>query len=246
MNKSLVFLAAMFFAVLLMVNGSAYAASDGASAAQPASQSSPSGVQEMSPLSGKVIETMTSGGYTYVQIEKNGQKTWVAIPATKITVGQEVSFRPGTAMGDFESKTLNRKFDNIIFSSGLLSQAPMAHGTEMSVDKKAAGTSPAKEIKKAQGPNAYTVNELIKNSAGLDKQKVVVRGEVIKVSEKIMGKNWVHIVDNSGDPKEKLVVTSQDLPKVGDVVTVSGTLHKDKDFGSGYKYAVIIEDAAIK
>jgi hypothetical protein len=246
MKKSFVVLVTLSFIVLPMAGRSVYAASDSTSASQPASQHAQSQDQNDSSLSGKVIETMTSGGYTYALIENNGQKTWVAVPATKISVGQQVSFRPGVAMGAFESKTLNRKFDNIIFSSGLLGQAPMAHGTEMTSEKHTVETTPAKKMKieKAQGPNAYTINELIKKSAQLDNHPVVVRGEVIKVSEQIMGKNWFHIVDNSATAN--LVVTSQDLPKVGDVVTVSGTLHKDKDFGSGYKYPVIIEDAAIK
>jgi len=206
-------------------------------AAQPAQQEKAAGI------SGKVIETMTSGGYTYAQIEKNGQKTWVAVPATTITVGQELSFMPGANMGAFESKSLKRTFDNIVFSAGIIGQAPKAHGTAMSGED---GTTDVIKVEKAQGPNAYTINELIRNIAKLDKKTVVVKGKVIKVSEAIMGKNWIHIKDGSGPRNEKLVVTSKDLPKVGDVVTVSGTLYKDKDFGSGYKYAVIIEEASIK
>ncbi len=70
-------------------------------------------------LSGKVAETMNSGGYTYVSLEKNGKKTWVAIPETKVTVGQEVSCQPGMEMKNFTSKTLNRTFESIMFSGGL-------------------------------------------------------------------------------------------------------------------------------
>lgn len=72
------------------------------------------------PLSGKVVETMDSGGYTYALIEKNKQKTWVAVPQTKIAKGQNVSFQPGMEMENFESKTLKRKFERIVFSGGLL------------------------------------------------------------------------------------------------------------------------------
>jgi hypothetical protein len=64
-----------------------------------------------------------------------------------------------------------------------------------------------------------------------------------------MGKNWVHLQDVSGDTGKRtsdLVVTTQDAPKVGDVVTAKGTLHKDKDFGAGYKYRVIVEEATVK
>jgi hypothetical protein len=73
-------------------------------------------------LSGKVIETMDSGGYTYAQIENNGKKTWVAVPKTKIVKGKNISFAPGMEMQNFESKTLKRTFDRIIFSSGVIGQ----------------------------------------------------------------------------------------------------------------------------
>ena len=239
MKRKLLSLVIMLF--IFAVTG--FAAAENISTQQPSKQLSPEKEQKSS-LSGKVIETMTSGGYTYALIEKNGQKVWVAVPSTTITVGQEVSFIPGMEMGAFESKTLKRRFDNIIFSSGLSGQVSKAHGTG-GADQVPTGAEKIK-VEKAEGPNAYTISELIANSAKLDNQKVVVRGKVVKVSEQIMGKNWVHIRENSDDPKEKLVVTSQDLPKVGDIVTVSGTLHKNRDLGSGYKYAVIIEDAAIK
>lgn len=73
----------------------------------------------MSGVSGKVVETMDSGGYTYVLVEKDGQKTWAACPATKVSVGDEIALKPGMAMPNFHSKTLNRSFDSIVFSGGL-------------------------------------------------------------------------------------------------------------------------------
>lgn len=71
-----------------------------------------------SAISGKVVETMNSGGYTYVCLEKGGKKTWVAVPEMKVVKGKNMSFEPGMEMKDFESKTLKRKFDRIIFSGG--------------------------------------------------------------------------------------------------------------------------------
>ncbi|OGQ55589.1 MAG: hypothetical protein A2W66_01280 [Deltaproteobacteria bacterium RIFCSPLOWO2_02_56_12] len=105
------------------------------------------------------------------------------------------------------------------------------------------------KVKKASGPNAYTVAELYQKSATLDKKEVVVRGLVVKVSAEIMGKNWIHLQDGSGDPSKgtnDIVVTSQELPAVGDTVTARGALSKDKDFGYGYNYPVIVEQASIK
>lgn len=70
------------------------------------------------PLSGKVVETMDSGGYTYVCLLKNGKKTWIAVPQMKVVKGKNMSFQPGVVMHNFESKTLKRKFESIIFSGG--------------------------------------------------------------------------------------------------------------------------------
>jgi hypothetical protein len=78
---------------------------------------------EAAPLAGKVVETMNAGSYTYISLEKDGKKGWVAVPATEVAVGQEIKVRPGTEMGLFSSKTLNRSFDNITFSPGLVTEA---------------------------------------------------------------------------------------------------------------------------
>jgi len=75
-------------------------------------------IKDKPPLSGKVVETMDSGRYTYVCLEKNDKKLWVAVYKMKIVVGQNMSFKPGVEMVNFESKTLNLKFDKIIFSTG--------------------------------------------------------------------------------------------------------------------------------
>jgi hypothetical protein len=65
---------------------------------------------------------MDSGGYTYAQIENKGVKTWVAVPKTKVIKGQNISFATGAEMQNFESKTLKRTFDRIIFSGGVIGQ----------------------------------------------------------------------------------------------------------------------------
>lgn len=210
--------------------------------------------QDASSLSGKIVETMNSGGYTYLCIEKDGKKTWAAVLEMKVTVGQEISLQPGYEMVNFTSKTLNRTFDRIIFSTGPASQQggvdPKSfHGKTM--DNKGTEASADEKIKveKASGQDAYTVAELYQKSTDLDKKSVTVKGKVVKVSAGIMGKNWIHIQDGSGNQKDgsnDIVVTSQNIPSVGDIVTASGTLYKDKDFGSGYKYSVIIEQASIQ
>jgi hypothetical protein len=208
-----------------------------------------------SPLSGKVVETMNAGGYTYVSLEKNGKKTWVAIPATEIKVGQEVTLQPGMEMRNFPSKTLNRTFESIIFSGGLVSQAGPAAGKKPSSSQhgaKSAGTPKSTEtisVGKASGPDAYTVSEIYANVATLYEKTAVVKGKVVKVSEGIMGKNWIHLRDGSGSDADKtndVLVTTKDDAMLGAVVTAKGVVRTDKDFGSGYTYKVLIEDATLQ
>jgi hypothetical protein len=215
-----------------------------------ASGALPSYAENGQTLSGKVIETMNSAGYTYVLIENKGKKTWVAVTETKVVKGQNISFGPGMEMKDFESKTLKRKFDRIVFSEGVLGQQGAVSEKKATGSKGSAVAATEKiKVEKASGPDAYTVAEIYRDSKKLEKKTVVVRGKVVKVAANIMGKNWFHLQDGSGDAKtgtNDLILTSKDLPAVGDVVTVSGTLYNDKDFGSGYQYAVIVENAGLK
>ena len=74
------------------------------------------------PLTGKVVETMDGGGYTYICLEKDGKKTWVATPVMKVKVGEVMELQPGGSIPNFTSKSLKRTFESIIFSGGPVSR----------------------------------------------------------------------------------------------------------------------------
>jgi len=78
-------------------------------------------------------------------------------------------------------------------------------------------------------------------------QSVMVRGKVVKANAMVMGKNWLHVRDGSGEEgtNDLTVTTTGNLPQVGDTVVVSGVVGIDKDFGMGYVYPVIVEDAEV-
>lgn len=210
-------------------------------------------VQDVAPIRGKVLKTMESGGYTYIQLQQEGgNKIWVAVPKARIAVGKRVSLEPGEEFRNFKSKTLNRTFDKIIFSLG-----PIAQKEKQGVGKEAMATPGSKgamvaakqmKVERAAGPDAHSVAEIFAHKENLAGKKVVVRGKVVKVSPRVMKKNWVHIQDGTGSLNKKdhdLVVTTKALPDVGGIITVNGILLKDKDFGSGYKYDVLIDNAEI-
>lgn len=69
--------------------------------------------------SGSVLEILNAGGYSYIQVEEQGKKTWLAAPVVEIKVGQNISWNSGAAMRNFTSKSLNRSFDEIFFVSAV-------------------------------------------------------------------------------------------------------------------------------
>jgi hypothetical protein len=178
----------------------------------------------------------------------------VAFPTLETRVGETLSFSGCMEMPNFQSKTLNRKFDTILFCG-----APEVKAATKIVKPLEAKKSPGSEgavtsgqkikVEKAAGANAYTVSEIFAKRSTLSGKQVVVKGQVVKISTGIMDKNWIHLQDGTGDEKKKthdLVITTLDTADVGDVVTISGKLTKDKDFGGGYKYNAIIENGSVK
>lgn len=262
-------------ALVLSLVAAAAAYAPSASAQPPAASPAPQAV----PLSGKAVESMNSGGYTYVLLDNGGAKVWVAIPQTKVATGQQLTLIPGYEMKNFTSKGLKRTFDKVVFSAGLvnsqlqLSPAAMKvvhQGVPMTAPAPGAASAPAatkpaqpaqktadakqaqrvslslKKIEKAKGPNAYTIAQLYAKKSQLEKKPVVVRGRIVKISPRILKRNWIHIQDGSGSATKKtndLIVTTKDLAKVGEIVTVKGTLYNNMDFGSGYRYGLLVEGA---
>ena len=91
-----------------------------------------------------------------------------------------------------------------------------------------------------------TVATLYQEKAALAGQLVRVQGKVVKANNNIMGRNFVHLQDGTGGKgTNDLTVTSSQTAKVGDQVTVTGRVVVDKNFGSGYAYPLLVEEATI-
>jgi hypothetical protein len=219
-------------------------------------------------LHGKVLETMRAADYTYVRVARESGQLWAAGPHTAVKVGDTVSFGPGIEMKDFRSKTLDRTFDSIQFvdriivSDGSAASASIlpapAHGDAPDAAPPAqhgsahGGVKPAPAadvdvsgIAKAAG--GKTVGEIFDARTVLVGKEVVVRGKVVKSNPGVMGRNWLHVGDGSrgADGANDLTVTTKDTAVIGDTVLVRGTVTTNKDFGFGYRYDVMLEEAKI-
>jgi hypothetical protein len=120
----------------------------------------------------------------------------------------------------------------------------------MAAQHAAAGAGPTDvgdvKVPKATGANAKTVAEIHAQKAELKEKKITVRGKVVKSNAGIMGKNWIHVRDGSGTQEKgdnDITVTSESAANVGEVLVITGVVRVDKDFGAGYAYPVIIEEA---
>ena len=258
------------------------------------------------PIQGKILEKLEAAPYSYLKLQTASGEVWTAVPATQAAVGSDFAVANPIPMQDFESKTLNRKFQVVYFgqppaaaaepgheghnhgpgeghgkeaahgpgdghdhgapAQGAQAQMPENVPPAMAAAMAAQGIQPAqmaeqhkgmaagpKEVKvekvaKATGADGRTVAEVWAQKAQLKEKSVTVRGQVVKFSPGIMGKNWIHVRDGSGAAEKNdhdLTVTTLDETKVGEVVTVKGLVRVDKDFGAGYAYPVIVEDAKI-
>ena len=202
-------------------------------------------------LSGEVLEARSVEGYTYLRLKTSTGETWAAVPTTTVKPGERVTLADPMVMENFESKSLKRKFDRIVFATvaGNDAAPAAASAAPAAAPKAAAAPAPGVKVAKATEPDARTVGEVSTGKAALKDRSVTVRGQVVKVNSGILGKNWLHLQDGTGkaaDGSDDLIVTTTDAAAVGDVVTISGTVRTDVNVGSGYAYAVLVENAKVR
>lgn len=183
-----------------------------------------------------ITETMSSGGYTYMKVQEKNKSYWIAMTQRNVKKGDTIKYAEQGWMQNFHSKTLNRTFEKILFA---------ADATPQNVQQ--VKRKPDILTSKYAKEGTITIAELAKNREKYVGKKITIRGKVTKTSQAIMKRNWIHIEDGSRFANfDDLVFTSQTLPKVGDIVYATGKVIKDKDFGYGYFYPIIIEDASFK
>jgi hypothetical protein len=98
----------------------------------------------------------------------------------------------------------------------------------------------------AEQPEQKTIEALYQEKANLSGHQVQLHGKIVKVNNAIMNRNFLHLRDGTGqDGTDDLTITSQDTAEVGDEVVVTGTIAVDKDFGAGYTYPILLEQATV-
>jgi len=192
-------------------------------------------------------EVIQATSYTYVRVTEDSKETWIAISRQEVEKGKLYYYEPSVEMNDFVSKELKRTFKSIVFVDKFSAQ-PITN-VKAPVENTSKGNQPAvaKEgIKVTPAEGGITIADLYAKKDSYAGKTVKIRGEVVKFNAEIMGKNWIHLQDGTNSNGSfDIAVTTSDVTKVGDVVTVEGSVTLKKDFGAGYFYEVIIENGKL-
>lgn len=249
MRTTLIFLSAAALLAGCKPNATPITASP---AAEPASAAA---AAKDSTLSGTVLERIDAPAFSYLRMQTSAGEVWTGVPSASVEKGAQVTVYDAIPMVDFESKSIKRKFALVYL--GTLKAAASPPQT----DAEAPGANPhgqarqavaavkAGSIPKASGPDARTVAEIWAQKTSLREKAVTIRGKVMKFNGGVMGRNWVHLQDGTGDPAKgthDLTFTTMDELSPGEVTTLKGIVRLDKDFGAGYVYALIVEEAKVQ
>lgn len=208
-----------------------------------------------------VVEEIIDGGnYSYIRYTQDGIEYWGAINARPLEVGKTYYYRDAMEMKNFQSKSLDRVFPSIWFINDFSEKPPQNKATDPMGKMKASKTDNLAEdhnkasdvhqqidVEKPEG--GYSLAEVFEKKSELAGKEIIVRGQVVKVNTAIMNKNWIHIQDGTSynDLFDLTITTTEDVSfQLGDVVTFKGQLELNKDFGYGYKYDYIVENASIQ
>jgi hypothetical protein len=218
-------------------------------------------VAAQTPLEGVVKETTNTTTYTYVRLERKEGETWLAGPRTPLRVGDHIRTAPGMRMTDFPSPSLKRTFPEIWFVGSIQAQESLAAAPEAlppghpplptgaPADPHATLREPQPGLATgvvARAEGGLTVAEVHAQAEKWAGQVVRVRGRVAKVNRNILARHWLHLQDGSGAPGQNdLTVTTLEDAKPGEWVTVEAKVGVNRDMGSGYRYAVLLEEAKL-
>lgn len=192
-----------------------------------------------------VKEVVQTSAYTYLLLKEENTQYWAAVSRAEIEEGKTYYYDSFMEMKEFPSKELNKTFESIYFINEL-STEPIPTAMEMAEEQHTGKVTSDKNISISVTPveGGVSIANLYKNRNDYAEKVITVTGQVTKVNTGIMGKNWLHIQDGTSDGENyDLTITTDDVASIGDVVIFQGKISLNKDFGYGYAYDILMEDA---
>ncbi|MFZ0427716.1 MAG: hypothetical protein WAO20_06340 [Acidobacteriota bacterium] len=204
-------------------------------------------------LEGSVTEVIDVGDYRYLCVNADHRSFWLAATISGVAVGDIVEYQKGLLMRDFQSPSLSRRFPEIRFVDRIrvkertpvavstVKGLPSGHPAVPRSSRSNQRTLPApKKGSLPILPDTETIHDIEARTAVFSGKRVSVVGLVARVNRNIMGRNWIHLLDDRGG--ELVATTSADVP-LGSVVLARGRISTDKTFNGGYYMPFLLEEA---
>ena len=194
-----------------------------------------------------VEQVLQANNYTYLFVNERGRQKWLAVPSMIASAGDTYYYKGGMVMENFESKDLDRVFESVLFLERVYATPPPAEDEPLTSEGSPHSEGETKlNLSIDPAENGISIAELYSGRKSFKGKTVIIRGAVTKFNPGIMDRNWIHLQDGTAhDGKFDLTVTSGQEAEPGEVITVKGKISLDKDFGYGYFYEVIMEDAEV-
>lgn len=191
----------------------------------------------------KVTELINGNTYTYIKGNNENSEIWVAIRKQPIEIGKTYFYKNALPMKDFHSKELDKTFPLIYFLNSISSE-PSGKADPHGKSQMKKPNAVKVEVDIEAGDDFTNIQNIFKNKDELVNSVIKVKGKVTKFNENILNRNWIHIQDGTEhNGNFDLTITSTQKVSIGEIVEFKGVLITDKDFGAGYKYDVLIENA---
>ncbi len=187
-----------------------------------------------------IKEVLPTSKYVYALVQENDQEYWLATNKVELQIGAKYYYKNGLLKTNFRSKEHDRTFDKLYLVSSLI---PQDHG--QSASRKTVDEPQRTTQNRVTNEGSVSIAEIVKNPKKYSGQTLQVSGECSKINANIMGRHWIHLKDGSQDEYDFVVTSKTQIP-VGHVVTFTGTITLQKDFGSGYYYDILMEDAVVQ
>lgn len=199
-----------------------------------------------------VQEVIQVESYTYLYVLENGEKKWLAAPRMEAKIGEIYYYKGGMLMKNFKSTELDKTFDEVYFLSRIMN-VDFVDANTGKVNKDNFVTEAETTREPLKLGMAYdtiegrvSLAELFENMSKYEGKKIKVAGKVTKFNAGILGKNWIHLSDGTSyEGQNDLMITSQETAIINDEVILEGVIALNKDFGAGYFYKIILEEAVL-
>lgn len=199
----------------------------------------------------QVEDRIDASDYSYIQVSEKGRDSyWIAVNKLETKTGDILYFTKSMEMKNFHSKTLDRTFETVLFVDDIR-KTPHNNNqnqqTQVTSPHSQVSAIPQLDIKIDPVKGGKSVGEIFSDRDMLNGKVVKVKGKVTKFNPEIMERNWIHIQDGTASKDGyDLMITSSEKVEVGQIIIAEGKIAVNKDFGAGYAYKVMIEDAKLK